>query len=203
MNSDLRERKKIATRQSVSDVATRLFESRGFETVPLTEIAAEANVSVKTIFNYFGGKEDLFFDGEPAFLNNLSEALRNRAAGTSPTNALRPLLLGGPLLDTRCPWSSIDASRYESLRNFHVCERASPTLTARRLVILHSWQQPLAVAAKASEAWGALLVGVLALRHRAVVDGLAAATPPPRLAAQIRNRVAPAITALDRAFPTA
>src|SRR5215208_3741729 len=45
----LRERKKAATRQAISDVATRLFEARGFEAVTVAEIAAAADVAVKTV----------------------------------------------------------------------------------------------------------------------------------------------------------
>ena len=58
----LRERKRLRTRREISDVATRLFVERGFERVTLAEIAEAADVSVKTIFNHFGSKEELFFD---------------------------------------------------------------------------------------------------------------------------------------------
>src|SRR4051794_16478206 len=55
----LRERKKAATRQTISDTATRLFEQHGFEQVTLSEIATAADVAPKTIWNYFGSKEEL------------------------------------------------------------------------------------------------------------------------------------------------
>src|SRR3954465_5975723 len=58
----LRERKKARTRLEISDVATRLFAEHGFEEVTLSQIAAAAEVSIKTIFNYFGSKEELYFD---------------------------------------------------------------------------------------------------------------------------------------------
>src|SRR5882757_5625083 len=106
MNS-LRERKKAAARQMMSDAATRLFEQRGFERVTLSEIAAAADVSVKTIFNYFGSKEDLFFDAEPQALENLLAALRDRL-DVSPTRSVRRLLLDGPMLDVNCPWTVVD-----------------------------------------------------------------------------------------------
>jgi Bacterial regulatory proteins, tetR family len=48
-----------------------MFERRGFESVTLAEVAAAANVSVKTVVSYFGAKEDLFFDAEPAVLDVL------------------------------------------------------------------------------------------------------------------------------------
>jgi len=60
----LRDRKKQATRQAISNVATRLFVERGYEAVSVADIAHEADVSRKTVFNYFARKEDLVFDRE-------------------------------------------------------------------------------------------------------------------------------------------
>ena len=58
----LRERKKASTRLRISDIATGLFLERGFDEVTVAEVARAADVSVKTVFNYFGSKEDLIFD---------------------------------------------------------------------------------------------------------------------------------------------
>ena len=60
----LRDRKKEMTRQAISDIATRLFVERGFDKVSVADIADEANVARKTVFNYFPRKEDLVFDRE-------------------------------------------------------------------------------------------------------------------------------------------
>jgi AcrR family transcriptional regulator len=58
----LRERKKWATRRRISDVATGLFLSRGFDNVTVAEVAEAAGVAKMTVFNYFPRKEDLFLD---------------------------------------------------------------------------------------------------------------------------------------------
>lgn len=89
--SSLRERKKAATRQAISDIATRLFIEHGFDAVTLADIAAEANVSRLTVSNYFPRKEDLFFDreGEPEAL--IAAALAARPKGQSIEDCLGDL----------------------------------------------------------------------------------------------------------------
>ncbi len=51
--TDLRSRKRLATRQSISNAATRLFLERGFDYVTVDEIAAAADVGRMTVFNHF------------------------------------------------------------------------------------------------------------------------------------------------------
>jgi AcrR family transcriptional regulator len=87
----LRETKKLATRQQIADVAMRLFAARGFERVTVAEVAAEAGVSEKTVFNYFPGKEDLFYDEVPERARVLEATIRERPAGESVVAALRRL----------------------------------------------------------------------------------------------------------------
>jgi AcrR family transcriptional regulator len=76
----LRDRKKQETRQAISNVATRLFVERGFDAVSVAEIADEAQVSRKTVFNYFPRKEDLVFDREEEVRDLVREALAGRGA---------------------------------------------------------------------------------------------------------------------------
>jgi AcrR family transcriptional regulator len=195
----LRERKKAATRQSISDVATRLFEQHGFERVTVAEIATAADVSVKTVFNYFGSKEELFFDREDELLDGLTRALTERAPGVSATAALRPLFLDAPLPLADCRWSELDAELYERLRAFIACERASPALTARRLVIAQSWVGPLA-RASGSEAWAAMFIGVVNLRHQVVGTALLERRAPRTVERRVRSVLGEAFDALERAF---
>lgn len=86
----LRERKKRATREQISDVATELFITRGFEHVTIDEVAAAANVSRMTVSNYFPRKEDLFFDHGDDVQELLRSALDSRGS-RSPVAALRAL----------------------------------------------------------------------------------------------------------------
>ena len=52
----LRERKKGQTRARILESAERLLGERGLEAATMEEIAADAEVSVGTLYNYFGSK---------------------------------------------------------------------------------------------------------------------------------------------------
>jgi AcrR family transcriptional regulator len=186
----LRERKKAATRQGISDAATRLFEARGFEAVTLADIAAAADVAQKTIWNYFGSKEDLFFDAEPAVRDALVAAI---AAGPSPTAALRPLL-DRPIVAGPCAWKDLDGPLSEGIRRFLACEDASPTLRARRITLTWEWREPLGAAA-GSERWGAFAAATILLRHETVRAAMLEGAMP----ATIRERVRTVLDALPGA----
>src|SRR6266581_8136927 len=91
----LRETKKLRTRQEIADKAMGLFVKRGFDHVTVAEVAAAADVSEKTVYNYFPTKEDLFFDEVPAREAALVEAVRNRRPGESVAAALERLQAAG------------------------------------------------------------------------------------------------------------
>ncbi|PJI55647.1 TetR family transcriptional regulator [Methylobacterium radiotolerans] len=88
---DRRTRKRLATRQTISDAATRLFMERGFDRVTIDEIAEAADVGRMTVFNHFPRKEDMFYDREDEAREVAFEAIRSRPTDTSPIEALRLL----------------------------------------------------------------------------------------------------------------
>jgi AcrR family transcriptional regulator len=57
----LREVKRRRTRQALIGAAMRLFETKGYERTTVAEIAAAAEVSPKTYFNYFTSKDEVLF----------------------------------------------------------------------------------------------------------------------------------------------
>jgi len=196
----LRERKRAATRLAISNVATRMFEQRGFEQVTVAEIAAAAEVSVKTVFNYFGSKEELFFDREEELLAGILSTLRERGPRVSPTAAMRPLLLDRPLPLVDCDWSDLRTALYEHVRAFVACEQASPALSARRLMIAQAWSGPLGREA-GSAAWAAMFIAVLGLRHEVFGGALLEQRSPATVERRVRASVGDALDALERAFP--
>ena len=87
--SGLRERKKLQTRQHIADTAARLFAERGYDAVTVDEVAQAAEVSKKTVFNYFPTKEDLVFDGVDEREAKLVAMVRDRPPGVSLIDAFR------------------------------------------------------------------------------------------------------------------
>ncbi len=90
----LRETKKLHMRRELADQAMLLFVERGFDKVTVADVAAAANVSQKTVYNYFPTKEDLFFDEVPAREAAIVEAIRVRDPDESILGALRRLQVG-------------------------------------------------------------------------------------------------------------
>jgi AcrR family transcriptional regulator len=79
----LRERKKQQTWGLIAQTAHRLFQEHGFDAVTVADVAREADVSRKTVFNYFPTKEDLVYSGLEFFEARLLEAIRERKPGES------------------------------------------------------------------------------------------------------------------------
>jgi AcrR family transcriptional regulator len=84
----LRERKRRLTRQLISDAATAMFATRGFDNVKVSEVADRVGVSEKTIYNYFPTKESLVLDWADDAVEQMALALRERAPGESITDAV-------------------------------------------------------------------------------------------------------------------
>jgi AcrR family transcriptional regulator len=115
----LRARKKRETRARISDTAMRLFLERGFDQVTVAEVAAAADVSEKTVFNYFATKEELVLDldadreaawvaavtsipgGTPLAGLRAHVLLRTTSMPTGPAAAFRAVIAGSTLLQAR------------------------------------------------------------------------------------------------------
>lgn len=63
----MRARKRRQTRERIVDAAMTLFLERGFEAATVEDIAALADVSKRSFFDYFPAKEDVVFAWQEAF----------------------------------------------------------------------------------------------------------------------------------------
>ncbi|MCL2418094.1 MAG: TetR/AcrR family transcriptional regulator [Conexibacteraceae bacterium] len=122
----LREYKKRETRQRISDVATGMFLARGFDAVTVTEVAAAAGVSEKTVYNYFPTKESLVLDQMEGQVERLVGAVRDRPRGLTPTAALVAALKA----DSRDFYERVPAHQLPKIEEFSKMMRGTPALRA-------------------------------------------------------------------------
>ncbi|QUQ64759.1 TetR/AcrR family transcriptional regulator [Kutzneria sp. CA-103260] len=90
----LRARKKLQTWRAIRAAALRLIEERGYDAVSIEEIAAAANVSRSTMFNYFPTKEAVVLDPDPGEPEVWRALMRDRPADEPVWSALREVALG-------------------------------------------------------------------------------------------------------------
>ena len=85
----LRERKKARTHHAISEAAIALFLQRGYDAVSVSEIAAAAEVSKRTLFSYFPSKDELVLHRFADHQDEAARVVRGRPPGVSPLDALR------------------------------------------------------------------------------------------------------------------
>ncbi|HSZ42843.1 MAG TPA: TetR family transcriptional regulator [Trebonia sp.] len=90
----LRERKKLATRRELRRIALDLVARHGFVNVTVEDIAAAADVSPRTFFNYFPTKEAALFGMDPDRVAALREAIATTAPGAPALTAMREVMVG-------------------------------------------------------------------------------------------------------------
>ncbi|MEV0231829.1 helix-turn-helix domain-containing protein [Nonomuraea sp. NPDC050786] len=90
----LRERKKLETWRSIRAAALRLINERGYEAVNVDDIAAAANVSRSTFFNYFATKEATVFDPDPMETDAWRKLMNDRPEDEPLWVSLQEIQLG-------------------------------------------------------------------------------------------------------------
>jgi AcrR family transcriptional regulator len=89
----LRERKKVQTRHELALAARRLVVEVGYDALTVADIAAAAEVSTRTFFNYFPSKEAAIVGVDPTALQELADSVTSRPAHETPVVALVHALL--------------------------------------------------------------------------------------------------------------
>ncbi|MEU8819395.1 helix-turn-helix domain-containing protein [Actinoplanes sp. NPDC048796] len=90
----LRESKKLAAWRAIRAAALRLFDEHGYDAVTVEQIAAAANVSRATFFNYFASKEAVVFDQDPEERENWRAMMAARPAGEPLWDSLTAIMIG-------------------------------------------------------------------------------------------------------------
>jgi AcrR family transcriptional regulator len=127
----LRERKKSRTRAQFLDAANRLFDARGYDAVTVEDIASAIEVSPRTFFRYFRGKDELVMADVGDQLATLLVSLERRPDGESAADALAAALLDLAAV--------IDQRRDAFLRSHALISR-SPQLVVANLAALRQWE---------------------------------------------------------------
>lgn len=73
-----RERKRRETRKRIVEAATKLFLERGYDATTMNDIADTADVSRRSLFDYFATKEDVLFANQEDFIPALVEEMQQR-----------------------------------------------------------------------------------------------------------------------------
>ncbi|MEV4175492.1 TetR family transcriptional regulator [Nonomuraea sp. NPDC049709] len=123
----LRELQRQRVHEAISTAAITLFLARGFDEVPVTEVAAAAGVSKPTLFKYFPTKEDLVLHRIADHLGEPARVVRGRGPGERPLRALRRHFLDG--LARRDPVTGLND--HPEVLAYHRMVFATPSLLAR------------------------------------------------------------------------
>ena len=130
----LRERRKKLTAAELEAAALRLFSERGFDSVTVDDIAAEADVSRRTFFRYFASKEDVLLADHFVQLARLREAMAARPLDETILTALRNAILS-------MTGDFEDRKEMVILRGRIM--RGTPSLQARSLVHQRAWEEAM------------------------------------------------------------
>ncbi|MDX3102260.1 TetR family transcriptional regulator [Nonomuraea angiospora] len=191
----LREIQRQRVHEAISAAAISLFLARGFDEVPVTEIAAAAGVSKPTLFKYFPTKEDLVLHRIADHQGEAARVVRGREPGERPLEALRRHLLDG--LARRDPVTGLND--HPEVVAYHRMVFSTPSLAAR--LFQHMAQDEQALAEALREITDELTAGLVAGQVLAVQRVLArrnwAMLAEGRPMAEVEEE---AIRAAERAF---
>jgi AcrR family transcriptional regulator len=168
-------------------------------------------VSIKTIFNYFGSKEELYFDRVGEMRASVVATIAERAAGTTVLDAMHALMTENLVPFRGSGWGRLDApEQMEQLRGFFRTQDRSPALRARRLVLSQELGDDLArvLASElgrrpddpAVRAFAAMLLATFELRDRVLREALAEQVSPRTLRRRVVAMVDEAFARLRAAF---
>jgi AcrR family transcriptional regulator len=186
-------------RASIAAAAMELFQAHGFDAVTIADVARAADVSEKTIFNYFPAKEDLVFQEGGERRAALIQAIRQRAPYESLVTPFRQATM-----------SYLDLVEHDPPETLLAIPRLVAGSTALRNRLFVGWEEESAIlgpviAEEAAEPPGSLVPLVvartLAWTHRvifrAAFSRLLAGEDPHAVASDLREQASGAYDLLE------
>ena len=185
----LRERKKHETRDALADAAMRLALKHGLDALRVEDIAAEANVSMRTFNNYFANKQEALV---ARYINRMvyaAEALRGRPPEEPLWDAIIAVMLA--------PWSDVarghtppSRKAAAELRIIFGATATQAELLRGALVADHAFV--LAIAERTGtdarqDVYPRLLAAAVTVVAQVAVDACLHADPPTALAPWLRE----------------
>ncbi|MFI7610222.1 TetR family transcriptional regulator [Nonomuraea terrae] len=159
-------------------MALLLFEKQGYEQTTVAQIAAAAEVSPATFFNYFPSKEDVIFPDRLVQAEALAGSLNERRPGETPAQCLQRAV--HEILESTS-WTMDPKARHLVLARARIVASV-PTLRARSLLeiteLQERWSADLVAAFPkqldgfaADVLTGAVIGAILAVADRALRTG--------------------------------
>lgn len=124
----LRETKKAATRRALASAVVNLAARDGLERVTAEDIAAAANVSVRTYHNYFASKEDAL----QFYMAEVMEELLNRLQAADPDRPINKVMWEA-LIDVCCDSDGAPTPATMLLRLFDTEPRVHSVSSAQQM----------------------------------------------------------------------
>jgi AcrR family transcriptional regulator len=132
-----RERKKQATRAALREAALRLSVRHGVENVTVEQIAEEADIALRTFFNYYSSKEEAVVASAASGAEALIAEFRARPRTESVLQAFREALL--------IVMDQSDTARRDYIEVLRLIRRA-PSLVPQQMAVLAAQEKALAEA---------------------------------------------------------
>jgi AcrR family transcriptional regulator len=142
--ASLRERKKQATRRSLRRIALDLVAERGFNQVTVEDIAAAADVSPRTFFNYFQSKEAALFGADPERTAELHRRIVTEAPGETALEAIRRIMID-EARHRSAEIADLGGEKQEWMRHMRITQ-SDPHLRSARAAHMASVESDIATA---------------------------------------------------------
>jgi AcrR family transcriptional regulator len=126
----LREQKKQQTRVVLERVALDLFKAHGYDNTTVEQIAAAAEVSVRTFYRYFAAKDDVLFARWTPVVEQAREAIRQRDRTLAPFASMAEAMASA---------GAIFEEERDVLLELVALARANPPLHVRQLQEREHW----------------------------------------------------------------